>query len=143
MTSPPTGRQPWEPGCVHTTTAFPLMEKSDGGDHMCRPDPCAREKHDAVHVVILLHLGEGRARLLFGGDHDRVVLQHDAACAKGLLRTGNDGLIDEGSAHGVLQAVLVYPVDDETDRGLDHARVSSGGNDRGIPSPAQGPTTRT
>src|SRR4030042_727617 len=28
MTSPPTGRQPWEPGWVHRATALPLMAKS-------------------------------------------------------------------------------------------------------------------
>ena len=47
----------------------------------------------------------------------------NAALEQGLLRPGDERVVDERLAHGVLQAVLVHAVDDETERGPNHVNL--------------------
>jgi hypothetical protein len=81
-TSPPTGRQPWEP------------EKA------------------------LLRFSFGR--------NDEVVLdQFQPRGPKDLLGIGNERVVDEWLPEGVLEAVLVDPIDDEPDLWFDHDSSSA------------------
>ena len=95
-------------------------EIADRGDHVGRPDPGAREQDHAVDPVVVLHLLQRRAGFFLRGHHDVVLDQFDASVGQGLLRSGDQRVVDERLAHRVLKPVLVNAVNEKADRGTNH-----------------------
>ena len=98
---------------------------ADRRDQMRCPHPGPGEEDDDVDVVVELHLLQSAARLVFRGDHRIVLDDFHASLHEGRFGSLDDGVVDEGSAHGIFQSVFVNAVHDEPDCRLNQASSSS------------------
>ena len=87
------------------------------------PNPGAGKQNHGVDLGIVLHAPQRRDGFLFGRDHNFVPDQLDPGCGERLLGSRDDCCINEWLAHGILQAIFVYAVNNKADCGFDHVAL--------------------